>query len=158
MGSLSDPKYFGPGAWFVIHVMALDATTLAKKRSFYNMMEAVVPKIQCTKCRGHAIEYLEKYPPKKTMFSTHEGQDVSMFRWSWVFHNRVNVRLGKPIIPFEQAYNIYMNPGEVCNDCGKEDESGNSPGRVNIPSNKYAPDSDWPSQLVTVYKGGFAHS
>lgn len=158
MGSLSDPKYFGPGAWFVMHVVALDATTIAKKRSFCNMIDTVVPKIQCTKCKGHATEHVKKYPPRKSKVYTRHGRDVSMFRWSWVFHNSVNVRLGKSIMSFQEAYDTYMNPKEVCDDCGEEDDSGNSPGRVDIPSNKYNPDSDWPSEGTVVYKGGFTHS
>ena len=45
-----------------------------------------------------------------------------MFEYTWIFHNNVNSRLGKKLIDWETAYNMYSNPGSmVCTrSCGDE--------------------------------------
>ena len=106
----SDPNKFGPGTWFNIHVIALNADTSDKIQSFIIYIRMIVRKLPCSVCRDHGTEYVKTNPPEKFINLTNTtGEKIGLFKWSWMFHNDVNARLGKAIIDWDTAYNMYKD-------------------------------------------------
>ena len=110
LDSSSDPARFGPGIWFVTHVGAIEATDDDKIIHFINLTRVMFSRIPCSTCRQHAMDYLTLYPPEDHIKTVDDfGDRIGMFTWSWVFHNSVNCRLGKPTINYHTAYNLYKD-------------------------------------------------
>jgi hypothetical protein len=54
--------------------------------------------LPCPACRHHFHEILEQFPVENHLAT---GKDL--FAWSVAVHNIVNMKLGKPVIPFREA-------------------------------------------------------
>lgn len=115
-GSVTDPKVFGPGMWYTIHVSSMQMG----EDCYIKYIKSLIPKIPCKKCRDHAMEYIQGNPIDNfTNIKDKDGELIGMFKWSWIFHNTVNQKLGKSIIDFNTAYNFYTNDSELCTlNCG----------------------------------------
>ncbi len=106
----SDPKIFGPGLWFNTHIMAMDADTYDKIIQFISYIRFITQKLPCSDCNNHAIKYISINPPENFINLTDKkGKKIGMFKWTWIFHNDVNNRLGKNIIDWDTAYNMYQD-------------------------------------------------
>lgn len=120
---LSDPAKVGPGTWFSIHRMAIRAKTPEKKQAFIEFMTDICDNFKCLKCRGHCQAYIKTNPIGDFLNVKDEksGEDIGMFKWSTIFHNAVNVRLGKPVMDYTTAYNLYSDSefGVCAKDCDK---------------------------------------
>lgn len=123
---LANPEIVGPGVWFSIHLLAKNASTIAKKDHFIDYMKQLSLDFPCMKCRTHIQAYLKDNPfePYYTILNE-EGDDIGLFKWSWAFHNTVNNRLGKPYMEFQTAWDMYSDDSDmVCSqDCGSNVES-----------------------------------
>jgi len=107
---LSDPKVFGPGMWSSIHIYAAEATTPERKNCFIDFITVLFSNLKCLNCRQHATAYLERHPPRDVI-----DEPDGLFRWTWMMHNVVNRRLGKPELSFEEASKLFLNGDEgVC--------------------------------------------
>jgi len=117
---MNDPKVFGPGMWICIHTLALQATTEEKKKEYANEIRAIINGIKCEECHSHATKYLKENPVEKyfKIRDSKLGAEIGCFKWSWVFHNAVNKRLGKKQIDFNTALMMYVGSDEKCTDCG----------------------------------------
>lgn len=125
MSKKDDPAVrYGPGMWFMIHRMALIAgenTSCGEcdrdfvVKSLYDLSE----NHPCLNCRRHMQKYLQSHDIYR---------EPDLFKYTVDFHNDVNRRLGKIIIPLSEAELIYLGSDEdngSCNsDCGSEPESG----------------------------------
>lgn len=118
---------FGPGGWFSIHLLAINAKTAQEKDHFIRFMNLFCQNFKCKECQGHCSEYLKTNPPetylnKDVYINEKYGTIPGVFKWSWEFHNAVNKRLHKPEMSFESAYKYYL-PGSsegVCTaGCGE---------------------------------------
>lgn len=96
-----DPKVFGPGTWTVSHILAIVCDENDDHEFYCKLMDRLIHGLPCSKCRRHAVKYLSKNPI--------DGGSSSLFVWSVDFHNAVNKRLGKPIMPYAQAKELYEN-------------------------------------------------
>ena len=120
---IANPNSFGPGIWYVIHLLARDATTDAKKLQFKEFMENVVSSLPCSECQKHASEYYQNNPLKDLWNLKENGEEVGMFKWAWTFHNTVNNRLKKPFVSWENARMLFSKEDGVCtSECGKEEQ------------------------------------
>lgn len=123
---ITNPEVVGPGNWFVIHTMAKRAgesgNPYQAKMAFWNHMKMLSETFPCITCRNHIKEYLDKNPiePFWRIIDESTGQDVGLFKYTWIFHNIVNVRLGKPEMSWNTAYSMYYDEEEsVCSlSCG----------------------------------------
>ena len=116
----SDPTKFS-GIWFCIHVAAKQCDTPEDAEQFINFMNMIAEKLPCMECRAHCKEYMEKHRLEYFKDVTDKyGNYTGMFKWSWMFHNSVNIRLGKPIMKIDVASNMYdAEELSVCkHDCG----------------------------------------
>lgn len=110
---------FGPGAWVAIHVTAIKSVTPAKREFFCDFIRDLTSSLPCEDCRKHAVKYVKDFPPERYL----EEKD-GLFRWSWIFHNAVNRRLGKPEVAYDTAYKIYATDDQVCRtDCGEPEKT-----------------------------------
>jgi hypothetical protein len=111
---LANPNSFRPGAWLVIHILAYRAKTNEEKQCFIKTMEKICDGLKCGTCKPHCIAYQKEHPISRYWNVKDEnGQDIGMFKWSWAFHNAVNSRLGKPIMDFKTAYDLYSDMPEM---------------------------------------------
>lgn len=109
----TDPKYVGPGTWNVAHRQAYRARTRKQQLEFIVFMKEICTGFPCHICRGHCTEYIKNHPMEEYvgMLVEVNGQRVALglFVWTWKFHNAVNARIGKPIMAWETAYNLYSD-------------------------------------------------
>lgn len=92
--------------WFLIHFIArnLPAKIPPEQRialkAFVVCLRYLLP---CSICRNHMNEYISG-----TEIDSYLLTRDSFFFWTWRFHNEVNKRLGKRVIPLEEASRIYV--------------------------------------------------
>lgn len=103
----TDPKYIGPGIWFTLHTLAKNAVTKADKGNFLRFLMSLREDFPCPNCRIHINNFLEIHPPDPFMKSSAPD---SLFKYTWIFHNHVNSRLHKSIVPWETAKAFYYHP------------------------------------------------
>jgi len=119
--SISEPTKFGPGTWYFIHTMARDATSEDKKKLFSHFMNHVSLNLPCKNCQHHCQQYIKSNPLTPYWTIMEGGKDVGLFKWTWMFHNAVNQRLQKPIVPWSEVKQMYYSDDGVCtSDCGQE--------------------------------------
>lgn len=106
----TDPKKFGPGVWFSLHLSAINAIEDEYIKFFINQTKTLISKLPCKDCSDHAINYMQNNPIEQFIeLKDSEGNKIGMFKWTWMFHNDVNSRLGKSIIDWLTAYYMYKN-------------------------------------------------
>ena len=122
----SDPVTTGPGLWYLIHLTAHDANTPQRIKEYIPFLRKIVAKHPCGVCRHHGSKYLNMFPPEKHINTKRDGKLTGMFFHSWMFHNTVNDRLDKKIMPYQTDWDIFDSLDEkVCQkDCGGSTSSG----------------------------------
>lgn len=116
---LADPVKVGPGVWFKMHVDAVDAVTDELKNAFILSVNRTCDRFKCKECRTHFRKYIDTHPFQNYWnIRDPKGRDVGFYKWTWELHNKVNERLGKPLVGLEESY-IYYADSEVgvCHNC-----------------------------------------
>jgi hypothetical protein len=130
---LGDPKYIGPGVWYIIHLRAKEATNEKAIDEFMKFMYMLAGNFVCKKCRKHMTDYIVSHPMEDLKnLKNEKGVNIGMFKWAWLFHNAVNTRIHKPIVDWDTAWEMYDNP-EVCDT--KCDEGEKYETEENTPEN-----------------------
>lgn len=106
---LPDQQKLGSGQWFTIHKLAKRAITENKKRQFVEVMDDIREEMRCIKCKEHMTEYMRNNPFAPYWNYREDGIQMGLFKWTWIFHNSVNERLGKPYVPWEVAKKMYYS-------------------------------------------------
>lgn len=121
---ISDPKNFGPGIWHLIHSRAKDATTPEKKKEFKEFMAWTCSNLPCLQCRDHCQKYMTDHPMDFYInLQNDKGEQYGLFKWTWIMHNNVNNRLGKPQTDWSTAYGMYYGTSGVCSaSCAEPDK------------------------------------
>jgi hypothetical protein len=119
---MNNPKHFAP-IWGVIHIMALDAKTPAEQTIANKAIYHIITHLPCQQCSKHAIENIKTRVPFDK-FLTSKKDEYALFRWSVEFHNTVNRQLGKPIIDFDTAKELWEEVFN-CKDCTLHEEPSN---------------------------------
>ncbi len=101
------PKKFGPGTWWILHLMAYHVVDKSQINDFVKFVHYIAANIPCPTCRGHAAEYLEDNDGSRYVNMTENGRNVGMFVWMSDFHNEVNKKHRKPIINWRDAFAEY---------------------------------------------------
>ena len=117
------PSGFGRGVWLSMHVLAIDSINDMSINFFMGWVNKMLYRLPCSKCVKHATDYLSTHPMEPYReYINEDGVRNGMFIWSWTFHNDVNKRLGKTLVTFEDAYNMYLptynDPNSVEDDDG----------------------------------------
>ena len=102
--------------WVSIHLMARNATNYEKKKAFVEYMNILRSSFPCPTCRTHLNAYMDSHPIDDywTKVDPATGEDLGLFEYSVLFHNAVNVRLGKAVIDWETAKALYDPVSGVC--------------------------------------------
>ena len=99
------PNQWGPIVWATIHLFAFgyaDQPSYSEKRAakeFYNGLPFLLP---CPECRDHFREVLAAAPVEPWL-----DDRTSLVTWTWMVHNQVNARLGKPAVTREAFWAAY---------------------------------------------------
>lgn len=143
ISKLSDPTVVGPGIWWLIHMKAKDATNDELVEEFIDYIYFLAEKFSCKKCRKHINQYIETHPfDDLRNLRNDEGERIGMFKWSWLFHNAVNTRIGKPYVEWETAVEMFYGDSGICSQNCEETEE--DPQEVQTPQNT---DIDMPQDL-----------
>ena len=99
---------WGPMAWNYLHTLAIEYSadpTDEEARDIVNKIWDFVNNLPCSKCKVHAIEYIQRRSP--AIVNTDALQI-----WAWEFHNHVNFMLQKTRIPYDEYLALYSS--EIC--------------------------------------------
>jgi hypothetical protein len=100
-----DPRIWGPGTHFCIHMMGMNIKTVEEIPFFIKTVRMLTGHLPCSTCRGHAATFLSKNPPEQYI-----GNDISKcFKYTVDLHNHANTMTGKGIMSYEDAFEIYTN-------------------------------------------------
>jgi hypothetical protein len=124
---ISNPAVIGIGYWQNIHFLAKHAVTDLKKNEFIDYMYMLSVEFPCGKCRTHIQQYIQEnsFEPFMNIIDSEKG-DIGMFKWAWMFHNAVNLRLHKPFVDFQTAWDMFDTGREVCTNCSNSMSQNNS--------------------------------
>lgn len=115
---ISHPDNFGPGTWYVIHDEAYDCNNEEECIQCCKFIRRRVNGILCSTCHSHALDYISKNPPEKSIYIIVNGEKwKGVFNWTWRFHNYVNannVKPPKPVLTYDTAYSIFDKRDEKC--------------------------------------------
>lgn len=92
----------GPKIWRWLHSMALGWD--GGKENLETIISLITNAVPCGECKKHWVQMITEYPPKATNAD-------ELFAESVGWHNKVNVRLGKPEMTVEDARKIYSPAG-----------------------------------------------
>lgn len=101
----------GPGLWYTLHVLSLQIVDQESYEKFRWFLDWLTTYILCSTCIDHMKTYLMENPVPE--FNSNDTTES--FYWTFVFHNNVNKRLGKPVIRLNDCYKLYNM--EKCNNC-----------------------------------------
>jgi hypothetical protein len=91
---MSKAKDWGPGAWKFLHEITFfypDHPSEVQQTQAQHLFQSLRTLLPCEECRLHYDAELTKYPPLTKSKDT-------LSQWLIDLHNRVNARLGKPIV------------------------------------------------------------
>ena len=141
MKLVSDPERIGTGLWISIHLKAKHAIDEKSKEEFIDYMYLLGAEFPCGKCRGHLQEYLRDHPFEPYMNLVDEkGHPIGLQKWSWQFHNAVNLRLHKPFVSWQNALAMFYSEGEPCNSCTVKQADTNNKKNENVVDEVSLPD------------------
>ena len=100
---ISKPEKIGPGYWVQMHLMAIYCQNDVDK--FLDYMNFLITTFPCATCRYHINKYVMANPIQRYISST--DKKYRLFRWTWMFHNDTNLRLGKSYLPWNEACSLY---------------------------------------------------
>lgn len=112
----TNPKYIGPGTWSVIHTITYHARVLDTQLQAIKTITTICNYFPCETCREHCLQYIKENPMEEYLINKYK-EDHGLFLWSWKFHNTVNYRIGKHIMSWDLANQLYNIDNKVC---GKE--------------------------------------
>jgi Erv1 / Alr family len=92
------PEKFGPYFWATLHMACLFGTDKEALETFIQAFANVLP---CHNCQWHFKRLLQEAPPPTG------GTDLEYFAWSVDIHNKVNDRLKKPRVSYEEALELW---------------------------------------------------
>lgn len=110
------------GMWHVMHGTGARAITPARKQCFIELLTYYIEEFPCINCRTHLANYLQMNPISLFESATDaSGREIGYAKWTWMLHNDVNRRLGKPFMDWDTFAKIWLSGiDEHCDeDCGK---------------------------------------
>ncbi len=101
------PDVFGPAFWFTLHNGTIHLPEILSPISanrIKGFLKGIPEMVPCTDCSEHARAFIEANMSK--IENLQKGEDA--FRFTVDFHNYVNLRLGKPVMKYEIARDLYL--------------------------------------------------
>lgn len=108
--NIQDQSKMGPGVWIMIHIGCYHSQCTFEKLSMLKVIDAIIEELEgwrlSREYRHHREELVKCCSP--------DSGKKDLFEWSVNFHNAVNRKLGKEILPVEEVRSYYA---EVCKEC-----------------------------------------
>lgn len=101
------PDIWGKYMWVSLHLIALGYPTnpsIEEKQAYKDYFENIYKILPCHKCSVHYKQHVNSTPITDDILNDNR----SLFKWTVVIHNSVNASIGKPIIKFEDAIELYI--------------------------------------------------
>ena len=102
-------KIWGPSIWKSIHYITMgypDNPTDTDKENYKNFLTMYKNVLPCHICSINYENHLLINPITETALSSREN----LVKWGIDMHNIVNKMLNKPILNYDQAYNLLNKP------------------------------------------------
>lgn len=102
-----DPNVWGPHYWFVLQSMAVQypiTPNEVTKKKYYDFIQNLPLFIPHTQIGNDFSEYLDKYPVTPYL----DSRD-SFIKWVNFIHNKINMKLGKPLVSIEEGIQQYYD-------------------------------------------------
>ena len=102
-----DKTFWGNRVWFFIHYIALHQPKKIPDNvgyAFKKMMESLSYLLPCSICREHLKNHLLSFP-----IDSYLDTNESLFEWTVILHNKVNVSLKKKTMTVKDAKPLYQN-------------------------------------------------
>ena len=99
------PEVWGPPLWYKMHMKTFnypDVPTNKDKLNIIRYFKNIPNQIPCEKCIRHYKRELIINPIENVVHSKQ-----SLIKWLIDLHNKVNARLNKPILSYNQVYALY---------------------------------------------------
>ncbi len=105
MSGRSIAEIRGPGVHHATRIYAKH-TTKRTMKEFERFVIMQCEEFGCSKCTPHCRAYIKKHPPTKhpIKMDRKTKRDLTAFEWTVNYINAINIRIGKPPVPFETAY------------------------------------------------------
>ena len=110
--------------WSIIHKYAISCKNSIQKKAFKLFIDNLAENFPCDTCKPHFKKMLNDVKIEYFENKYYNGEDVSCFYWTFHMHNLVNIRLGKKILNFDEAYNIHIN-NSACTECNANNNNNN---------------------------------
>lgn len=96
-------QFFGPSTWRALHAITFtfpENPTDKDKQEYLDFVQALSKVLPCPQCRSHMMDYIKNNP-------IDVSSQLAFSKWGVDFHNAVNQRIGKPVIPYENVRKRY---------------------------------------------------
>lgn len=137
---ITDPAYFGPGIWYIFHSKSFRANNRQLQLETIAYIRDIINILPCPSCKQHAQKYLLEHPPEQYLDVMIDNMNIGIFLWCFLFHNAVNARIGKPIMSWDTAFDLYNITEEKKGMCSKAclmaEAEKTSGGSITIPTIK----------------------
>ena len=100
-----DAKIWGPHFWFTLDTIAITYPTNPNdtvKKKYYDFIQNLPLFIPDSKMGNDLSDYLDKFPVTPYLDSR-----MSFMKWVNFLHNKINMKLGKDIISFDDSITMY---------------------------------------------------
>ena len=117
-----DTRFWGPSFWSTCDFICFNypvTPTAEDKKTMSTFFKALAPLLPCGACRDEFSNILRTYPVDK-----HLDSRDAVSRWMVEVHNRVNERLGKPRVGYDQIAAKYNAMRGTCEMRQSEQPSG----------------------------------
>lgn len=105
---------WGPHFWFTLHTIAItypqNPNDVVKKK-YYEFIQNLPLFLPNSKMSNDLIEYLDNFPVTPYLDSR-----MSFMKWIHFLHNKINMKLGKEVIDFDDSIKLYYDKYKPKND------------------------------------------
>lgn len=112
---MADAAAWGPAAWKFLHAATFAYPvnpSLQEQRDAEALLYSLQTMLPCEQCRRHFINELAQHPPDTT-------SRAALSAWLVDLHNRINLRLNKPVVAFADAERAFSSQ-QCSTQCSRE--------------------------------------
>lgn len=109
-----NPEIWGPHYWFFLHTAALTYSktpTDTLKKKYYEFIHNFALFIPDIEIANEYLKLIDIYP-----VSSYLDNRDSLMKWVHFIHNKINIKLGKPEISFQESLEKYYSNYEIKED------------------------------------------
>lgn len=128
-----DVRFWGPHVWATMDFIAFNypnEPTDEDKKNIKSFFSSITPLLPCASCRTDFSTLLQKFPIEK-----HLSSRETLTKWLVEAHNRVNEKLGKPRVNYDNISDKY---NAMRGTCETRASVPNSPSQCSLKKNCFS--------------------